>query len=184
MSQFLRESKWKYDTGATGGMGTAFLAASGGTISLKNPDSQTQEFSYAGFGLSVFSVSIPKIKIPNIPIVNRSIGATGAAESFDGSGLVYMTDSFHGNELSKSDLQGGTVYFDAAAGLLAGYGASVMLLGINTAFITPWLLNPGLGANLAANAIQHAPALLVMRGQSEGLIASLFDLSAMIGYLH
>lgn len=59
-----------------------------------------------------------------------------------------------------------------------------MLLGINTAYLAPWVLNPGLGANLAANAIRQAPALLIMRGQTEGLLASVLGVSAMLGYLH
>ena len=95
-----------------------------------------------------------------------------------------MTASFQGRELAKSDMQGGSVYLDGSSGLLAGYGGSVMLLGINTAFLAPWLLSPGIGANLAANAMQQAPAILVMHGQTEGLIARVAGVSAMIGYLH
>jgi hypothetical protein len=183
MIEFLRMSKWTYTNGATGGVGTGLLAASGGTLSFTDPDKQAQDFSYAGLGIGIFSIAIPKIKIPDLPILNRGITGTGAARSFDGGGLLYMTESFHGRELSKSDLQGGTVYLDVSTGLLAGYGGSVMLLGINTAFLAPWIINPGLGANLAANAMRKAPAVLVIYGQSEGLIASVGDLSAMLGYL-
>ena len=59
-----------------------------------------------------------------------------------------------------------------------------MLLGINTVFLAPWLVNPGLGANMAVNAMRQAPAVLVIYGQTEGLIASVAGLSAMLGYLH
>ena len=184
MIESLRMSTWTYTNGATGGIGTGLLAASGGTISFTDLDKKDQDFSYAGFGIGLFSIAIPKLKIPDVPILNRGITGTGAARSFDGGGLLYMTESFHGHELSKSDLQGGTVYLDASTGLLAGYGGSVMLLGINTVFLAPWLVNPALGANLAANAMRHAPAVLVIYGQTEGLIASVGGLSAMLGYLH
>jgi hypothetical protein len=95
---------------------------------------------------------------------------------------MYMTDSFSGSELTKSDIQGGTIYFDLSVGLLAAAGASVMLLGINISLLMPLLVNPGLFANLASNAIKSAPALLVMRGTAEGLIASVGG-GATIGHL-
>lgn len=183
MIESLRTSKWIYNNAATGGIGTGLLAASGGTINFTDPDNKNQDFAYAGFGIGIFSIDIPKVKIPDIPILNRAITGTGAAKSFDGGGLLYMTQSFHGHELSKSDLQGATVYLDAGTGILAGYGASAMLLGINTTFLAPWLVNPGLGANLAANAMKQAPAVLLLYGQSEGLIASIGGLNAMLGYL-
>jgi hypothetical protein len=184
MPHQLRESKWIYNTAATSGLGMEMLAASGGTIVLTDPSNEDQSFSYAGFGIGFISVPIPKIKLPPLPLLNRDIGATGAAKSFFGDGVIYMTASFQGRELAKSDMQGGSVYLDGSSGLLAGYGGSVMLLGINTAFLAPWLLSPGIGANLAANAMQQAPAILVMHGQTEGLIASVAGVSAMIGYLH
>lgn len=184
MSQFLRISEWQFDTAATGGIGIEILSASGGSIILADPIKQRHSFSYSGFGLGFISFPIPKVKLPPVPILNRTIEVTGASKSFDGGGILFMTESLHGEELSKADLQGGTVYLDGGTGLLAGYGGSVMLLGINTAYLAPWLLNPGLGANLAANAIKQAPALLVMRGQTEGLLASVLGVSAMLGYLH
>jgi hypothetical protein len=184
MPQQLRESKWTYNTAATSGIGIEMLSASSGTIVLTDPSQQDHSFSYAGFGIGFISVPIPKIKLPPIPLLNREIGANGAAKSFYGGGVLYMTSSFHGQDLAKSDMQGGTVYLDGNTGLLVGYGGSVMLLGINTAYLAPWLLNPGIGGNLAANAIQNAPALLLMHGQTEGLIASIAGISAMPGYLH
>jgi hypothetical protein len=180
----LRESKWSFNTSATAGLGIELLSMSGGKIVLDDPQKQTHDFSYTGFGLGVFDKPIPKIKLPPVPILNRGISGSGSVEGFYSDGYLYMTDSFHGHELTKSDIQGSTVYLDASAGLLAGYGASVMLLGINTALLMPSLVNPGLFSNLAANAIRSAPALLFMHGQSEGLIASIAGVSAMIGYLH
>jgi len=130
MSQFLRISEWQFDTAATGGIGIEILSASGGSIILADPIKQRHSFSYSGFGLGFISFPIPKVKLPPVPILNRTIEVTGAAKSFDGGGILFMTESFHGKELSKADLQGGTVYLDGGTGLLAGYGGSVMLLGL------------------------------------------------------
>ena len=79
MIESLRMSTWTYTNGATGGIGTGLLAASGGTISFTDPDKKDQDFSYAGFGIGLFSIAIPKLKIPDVPILNRGITGTGAA---------------------------------------------------------------------------------------------------------
>lgn len=179
----LRESKWDFDASATGGFGMGLLSASGWKIVINDPWKQAHEFLYSGFGLTILNIPIPRIKIPPLPILNREASGFGSTENFASKGYLYMTDSFHGEELAKSDIQGGTIYLDAGAGLLAGYGLSVMLLGINSSFLIPWFVNPGIFANLASNAIRSAPALLIMHGQSEGLIASVGGAGAMIGHL-
>ncbi|MFP3568132.1 hypothetical protein [Paraburkholderia sp. SIMBA_030] len=180
----IRESKWNYNTSATAGLGVELLSMSGGRIVIDDPEKQAQGFSYSGFRFGLVNIPIPKIHLPPLPALNREISGTGSVEDFYSNGYLYMTDSFHGKELTKSDIQSGTVYLDAGTGFLAGYGLSVMLLGINAALLMPWLVNPGLFSNLASNAIKSAPALLFMHGESEGLIASIGGVSAMIGYLH
>lgn len=68
-----------------------------------------------------------------------------------------MTSAFHGKELSRSDLTGGTVCFDVGAGVIAeGASATVMLLGINTALLAMGIVMPqfcGLSV-----AVHSAPA--------------------------
>ena len=177
-----RESGWTFDSSAGYGLGLQFLSASGGKIVIRDSKKQSHGFYYSGFGVTA-GFSIPKIKLPPLPRVNRNISATGAPDSFESAGIMYMTDSFPGSELAKSDIQGGTIYIDLSGGLLASAGASVMLLGINISLLMPLLVNPGLFANLASNAIKSAPALLVMGGTAEGLIASVFGGGAMIGHL-
>ena len=177
----LIESKWTYDAAATGSIGIGLSTASRGKVDLKDPGNKIHEFSYSGFGIG-FSVHLPGIKIPPIPIINKEISATGAAKSFSGRGYMFMTSAFRGKELSKSDIQGATIHVDAGFGLLAGYGGSLMFLGIHTALLVPWFINPGLGANVARKAIQSAPAVLLMHGQTEGLIASL-GAGLLVGHL-
>lgn len=181
MSVF-RESGWTFDSSAGYGLGLQFLSASGGKIVMRDPKKQSHGFYYSGFGVTA-GFPIPKIKLPPLPGVNRNISATGAPDSFESAGIMYMTDSFLGSELTKSDIQGGAIYFDVSGGLLAAAGMSFMLLGINISLLMPLVLNPGLFANLASNAIKSAPALLVMGGTAEGLIASVVGGGAMIGHL-
>ena len=178
----LRKSDWAFDASATGGVGYGLLAASGGKISLTDPSNQSHDFFYTGYGIG-FSKAIQKIEIPPLPILNRAISVTGSTENFHSGGFIYMTNSFGGKELVKSDLQGGTVYLDAGGGLLAGFGGSIMLLGINVTLLASCILNPGLFASFAKNLIEHAPAVLVMGGVLEGLISSIVGAGAMVGYL-
>lgn len=180
MSLF-RKSDWEFDASAAGGVGYGLLAASGGKIVLTDPSNQSQNFFYTGYGIG-FSKAIPKIEIPPLPILNRVISVAGSTEGFYSGGVIYMTDSFGGDELVKSDL-GGAVYLDAGGGLFAGFSGSIMLLGINVALLASCILNPGLFASVAKNAIEHAPAILVMAGVSEGLISSIVGVGAMVGYL-
>ena len=44
----LRESEWKYDTGAGGGAGLELLLASGGVMVFDPPSGQPEQFAYAG----------------------------------------------------------------------------------------------------------------------------------------
>jgi len=73
MIESLRMSRWTYTNGATGGIGTGLLAASGGTISFTDPDKKDQDFSYAGFGIGLFSIAIPKLKIPDVSVQAKRI---------------------------------------------------------------------------------------------------------------
>ncbi|RKR36705.1 hypothetical protein [Paraburkholderia sp. BL17N1] len=177
----LRKSGWSFNTSATGGLGIELLSISGGKIILDDPQKQSHDFSYFGFGIG-YSRGLPKIKLPPIPILNREMSGTGSTKDFTSDGVLYMTSYFHRQELSTSDIKGATIYFDGGAGLLAGYGESIMLLGINTELIAPWLVNPGIFANMAKKALDCAPAVLLLAGEAEGLIAG-GGLSAMIGHL-
>ena len=162
----IRKSKWVFDTSATYEFGLGLLSTSGGKIVINDPQGESHNFRYSGFGLGV-SAAISKIKLPPLPALNRTVSVTGSTENFDSRGWLYMTDSFPGDELARSDIQGGAIYLDCGAGLLAGYGGTFMFLGINVALLTPWLVNPGLFANLASNVIKSAPAFLFMHGVSE-----------------
>jgi hypothetical protein len=187
----LRLSKWTYTTGATGGVSIEFVVASGGTIVLNDPAQQEQDFHYGGIGVGLgFGAKLPKIKLPKMTlpelrlpkVAGREVGGAGSAKSFPSSGSVYMTNAFRGDELTRSNIQGGTIYVDAGAGLFVGEAGSAMLLGINPAMLTLGIMNPGF-AWLLHDAIAHAPAVLVMHGLTAGVQAGA-GVGLLAGYLH
>lgn len=187
----LRPSKWTYTTGATGGVSIEFLVASGGTIVLNDPAQHEQDFHYGGIGVGLgFGAKLPKIKLPKMTlpelrlprVAGREVGGAGSTKSFPSSGSVYMTSAFRGNELARSNIQGGTVYVDAGAGLFVGEAGSAMLLGINPAMLALGITNPGF-AWLMQQAIARAPAVLVMHGLTAGVQAGA-GVGLLVGYLH
>ncbi|WP_321892227.1 hypothetical protein [Paraburkholderia tropica] len=132
----------------------------GGTIYLKHPAGQGQELHYGspgfGFGAIKKIPKVPKLHLPKTRLLANDPGVTGAASTFTG-GTHYMTSAFHGKELRRSDLTGGTVCFDVGAGVIAkGASATVRLLGINTALLAMGIVMPqffGLSV-----AVHSAPA--------------------------
>ncbi|MCA8093292.1 hypothetical protein LGM65_20765 [Burkholderia anthina] len=167
----LRKSDWIYDTGATGGVGLGFLLASGGTIYLKDPAGKEEQFYYGGTGVGLGRMlkipKVPDISIPKVLHMPHEPSATGAATSFTSTGGVYMTGAFRGKELKRSDFTGGAVYIDAGFGIIAdGMSVSIMLLGINMAFLMMSIAMPQMP--FLRSAIYEAPAVLVMAGFSLG----------------
>ena len=114
----IRKSKWVFDTSATYEFGLGLLSTSGGKMVLNDPQGHSHNFRYSGFGLGASS-AISKIKLPPLPVLNRIVSVTGSTENFHSRGWLYMTDSFSGDELARSDIQGGAIYLDCGAGLLA-----------------------------------------------------------------
>ncbi|WP_431822535.1 hypothetical protein [Burkholderia sp. F1] len=93
-----------------------------------------------------------------------------------------MTSAFKGSELSRSDLQGGTVYIDGYGGAIIAQGVTVMLLGINPAMLALGLSSIALSMVLQ-EAIWNAPALLYMHGRTAGFQAGIGG-GILAGYLH
>lgn len=187
----LRRSKWRYQTGSSGGANFEFVIATGGEIILIDPAGQSTDFYYGGvggglgMGFHLSKIKIPKFKLPDIKaprIAGHKIGAARSLESFDSAGVVFMTAAFHGAELSRSDLQGAIVCIDAGAGLAYGKAGTAMLLGINSAKLAMGLSNSA-QYWMALEAIAEAPAVLLAGGTTVGLIAG-GGLGMWVGYLH
>jgi hypothetical protein len=188
---FIRRSKWTYSTGAGGGAGFAFVMATGGDILLADPAGQPQNFYYGGVGVG-FSwpaklprMKLPKFTVPEIRLPNvggRSVAAAGSTFDFPSFGDIFMTNAFHGKELTRSDLQGAIVYIDASASLVYGWAGDLMLLGINTPMFVLGLSSPAFSF-LMEEAVANAPAVLFMRGQTVGIQAGA-SLGLLAGYMH
>jgi hypothetical protein len=178
-----RLSNWKYDTSANASIGLGVAAISGGLISLKDPDKKPHHFHYGGFGVAAsVGLSLTKIEFPQTFIRNYVASGSGSTSNFPGDSALYMTDSFRGRELSKSDIQGVAAYIELGAAALAGGGGTLMFLGLNPVLVLAAVANPGF-AHIVTVAIEQAPAILMMWGGSMGPQIG-GGVSALLGQLH
>ncbi|WP_157657087.1 hypothetical protein [Burkholderia ubonensis] len=168
----LRESEWKYDTGAGGGGGIELLLASGGVIVLDPPSGQPEQFKYAGVGVGLSLpvlkwLKLGKLELPKLNVRGRSVGGTGATKGFDSGGTVYMTEAFRGQELQRKNFEGGVIYVDWSVGYLAGWSGTFMLAGIDPRLMT-LAMAPFAGGLFMRQAIMSAPVFIKTRGRMEG----------------
>ncbi|WP_257009627.1 hypothetical protein [Burkholderia contaminans] len=172
-------------------MSVDIVVATGGNIVLTDPQAHSQSFYYGGVGIGYgWGAKIPKIKLPKFTIPELKLpsfgshdaSAAGSTYDFPSHGTVYMTSAFKGSELTRSDLQGGTVYLDGYGGAGVARGGAVMLLGINPALLALGLTSPAMSMILG-EAIADAPALLFMHGLTAGFQAG-FGGGILAGYLH
>ncbi|WP_175861805.1 hypothetical protein [Burkholderia cepacia] len=182
----LRESEWKYDTGAGGGGGLELLLASGGVMVFDPPSGQPEQFAYAGVGIGLSLpilkwLKLGKLELPKLNVRGRSVGGTGATKGFDSGGTVYMTEAFRGQELQLKNFEGGVIYVDWSIGYLAGWSGTYMLAGID-----PHLMKlatvPLAGAVFMRQAIMSAPVCIKTRGRMEGWTDS-FGAGVMFGQM-
>lgn len=164
----LRKSSWTFDTSASGSNGFGPFLVSGGLIVLDDPKGDRQKFKYAGLGMGA-SIPLPKLlhqklTLPKIAFRGQEIAGTGSTTDFPSKGAVFETAACNG-DLTPGKLEGGVIYFDASVGLLYGKGVTVMLCGIS-----PELLEMAIMMQPAMTlAINTAPAVILVRGVSEGL---------------
>ncbi len=181
---FFEHSQWTYDTGATGGVGIAFVAASGGAIYLKDPRGNQHTFYYGGLGAGFSGgFKIPKLgRIPQPRIKGTSVSAAGSAKFFKSGGLVFKSERLGSTELTKADIQGAVVFVEGALGLIAGASGDAMLFGINPVMLAAGLATPALSF-LVNRAISNARGALLMGGVNVGPQAG-WGIAGLVGYLH
>jgi hypothetical protein len=113
-------------------MGFGPILISGGTIYLEDQNGKEHEFHYGASGIGLGAMKklpfVPEIHIPKAPSIRQDPSVTGAAPTFAGSGAIFMTPAFHGEELRHSDFVGGTACFDAGAGIVADGGSATVML--------------------------------------------------------
>ena len=160
-------SEWTFKTSATGGLGVAFVAGSGGAIYLKDPARTEVTFHYGGLGAGFSDgFKLPKIGKIKVAVKGKGVGGVVAPGAFLNTGRVFITDAFRGKELSRADLRGVTVFVEGGAGVVGGGSVSAMLLGIDP----------------AAFVVETAPAVLVTAGLNVGLQAG-WGVAAFVGLM-
>ncbi|WP_159069081.1 hypothetical protein [Burkholderia metallica] len=182
----LRESRWKFNTGAGGGLGLDLFLTSGGVVVLKPPAGPLEQFAYAGTGMGV-SVPILKLlrlgkfELPKLNIRGRGVAGAGATKGFDSDGTVYMTEAFRGQELQLKNFEGGVIYIDWSVGYLAGWSGTFMLAGIDPSLMKLATV-PVAGTMFLRRAIMSAPVFIKTQGRMEGLADS-FGVGLMFGQM-
>jgi hypothetical protein len=181
MSEY-RRSSWKYETGASQSASIGLLSGTRGMIVLSTPDGTKHRFNAAnagiGFGLRApEKIQLPDIALPRAIFKGNTITGGGSTTDFDGNGWVWKTPAFHREELTINDFCGATNSFDGAAGLLVGYGVSLLFVGIPQVMMMAGILN----AAFIGIATRQAKALIIMRGITEGLIDGLSVFSTFGG---
>lgn len=104
--------------------------------------------------------------LPSLQLKGNDLSGSGSTTGFDSYGKLFLTSCFKKEDLSgPRTLEGGTIYQAGAGGYLLGASGSLMLLGINRAFLFLGLKKP----ELIGVALRSAPALLATLGVNEGL---------------
>lgn len=174
-------SHWRYDTGATGGIGIEFVALSGGALYLVDPGGQSLRLWFGAIGAGLTAgFKIPKL--PKARINGKSVGGAGSLKAFPSTGRVFKSHALGKRELTPDDLRGGVVFVEAGGGLVVGGSGTAMLFGINAIMLAAGLSNPGL-AFLTAQAIEGARGALIYGGTNVGVQAG-GGIAGLIGYMH
>ncbi len=160
------KSSWRFKTSASvsGSVSIpayAFVSISGGkgTLVFTSPDGAIVEFQYASLGGGVGT--------PKGSPVNLSFSTRG----FDSAGLIYLSSTFSGSELSIEDFKGFTLILEASLGSLAGGSGAVMLLGISAEHMPMEIVrNTGALGVAAQVAVDHPSITSALAGPIGGFL--------------
>ncbi len=171
-----KESAWKFNTSSTAGIGVEFVVAEGGSIFLKDPSGNDAVFRYGGAGAGLsFGFKLPKFGKIDFKFLGKTVGGAIAPAAFPNTGILYVLDSFKGDELTRSDITGVCIFAEAGLGFFAGVSGTVMLLGMDPILLAAAVaasgVNPALGAYVDDRLLQSSKAVLLMAGLNVGLIA-------------
>ncbi|WBI98253.1 hypothetical protein PALA52_02202 [Pseudomonas aeruginosa] len=128
----LNESRWRYVTASGGGMTVAFLAGSGGSITLLSPEGENVSFRYGGVGGGVgLGMRLPRFGKVNLNVKGKSVGGAGALGALPSTGTVLVADGLVGRDLSRGDFTGPCMYVELGAGAIAGGSGTAILFGLD-----------------------------------------------------
>jgi len=166
------ESKWKFSTSSTGGLGVEFVAVEGGAIYLKDPAGALQTFYYGSAGAgAAWGAKLPKLGKIELRVRGKSVGGVIAPSALPNTGVVYVMDSFKGSELSRSDITGACIFVEVYGGLILGGSGTAMLLGVNPVWLAALAAMPLLAGPELIGLVHSARGLLLMTGFNAGVIA-------------
>lgn len=166
-----QESQWKFTTFGSGGVsaGSGLAAGiAGGVIELADPSGKQVDLYYGGIGGGL--AGGVKIKLGKLTIRPPKRSYTGAPKSFPATGVVLVTSSCPGDDLTRADFSGGCAFVEVGAGAIVGYSGVALLAGI-TGSMRWW--ERALGASfppaLVYFALNSARAAILMRSPNVGL---------------
>jgi hypothetical protein len=173
-----KESGWTFWTSCSGGVGIKYFVAEGGFIELKDPQKKIHRFYYGAAGGGYSSrIKLPfKIKVPDSLLKNldkifgKKVTRAGAPFFFESRGLVYILDTFKGDELSVSDINGACLFIEGGLGRVIGGSAYAMLLGMDPKLAALYLAAASSPATLpiasfiATKMMLTASSILLMAG--------------------
>ncbi|MFN7929740.1 MAG: hypothetical protein U0Y68_17710 [Blastocatellia bacterium] len=174
-----RQSAWQFVTFGSGGLSLGVVAAEGGTVVLRSPQSREETFYYGGAGVGLAAgLKIPRIGRVQINTPRGPLTGSGGPTAFPSTGSLFITASFDGSELSLSDIQGPCIFTEVGGGIIGGGSACAMYVGINPLTL-PLISVPAFGPQLVLNS---AKGLLLMAGLNVGLQAQIGG-AVYFGYL-
>ncbi|PXB89608.1 hypothetical protein CW299_20765, partial [Pseudomonas aeruginosa] len=94
-------------------MTVAFLAGSGGSITLLSPEGENVSFRYGGVGGGIgLGMRLPRFGKVNLNVKGKSVGGAGALEALPSTGTVLVADGLVGRDLSRGDFTGPCMYVE------------------------------------------------------------------------
>jgi hypothetical protein len=168
-----KKSGWSYDTNSSGGLGLEFVAVEGGSIYMKDPDGRATTFHYGAVGAG-YTLGLKLPKIGKLKIKDKSVGGVVGPSAFPSTGVMYILDSFAGEELVRGDITGVCMFAEIGGGLGGGGYALAMLMGMNPVWLgvavatAPFL---PLSSFSYTKLAQSATALILIAGTNVGLQA-------------
>jgi hypothetical protein len=175
-----QDSRWTYNTGATGAAGLAVIAASGGAIYLNDPAQKTHRMLFGGLGADLsLGFRIPRMPTPKVR--GNALAGAGSVIDFPSTGRIMRSDKL-GREPQRGDFRGAVLFVEGGGGLIAGGSGTAMLFGINSALLLANVASPILSAMFLDNAIDDATGVLMMAGMNVGVQAG-GGVAGLVGYM-
>ncbi|WP_132757788.1 hypothetical protein [Pseudomonas aeruginosa] len=144
----LNESRWRYVTASGGGVTVAFLAGSGGSITLLSPEGENVSFRYGGVGGGIgLGMRLPRFGKVNLNVKGKSVGGAGALEAL------------------PSELGAGVIAGGSGTAILFGLDPK-LLAAVALASASP--LTAALGASMSRQLLQSSRGALLMAGVNVG----------------